>query len=108
MPVKIIKLSDFDGFVGKEIQIIGKIAKEIWQHMTSIVDSYPFMEYFDLDFENSFQIVIYTKDKISCKNKIEITGKLMKVSGRHKDPRSKIHDDFFEYQLAVDSWRCVD
>lgn len=107
MPVNITEFSEFASNVGKEVQIIGKIAKEIWQHMTSILDSYPFMEYFDLDFENNYQIVIYTKDQISCKNNIEITGKLIKVSGKHKDPRSKIHDDFFEYQLAVDSWKCI-
>ena len=108
MSVKITKLSDFESNIGKKILIIGKIAKEIWQHMTTIVDSYPFMEYFDLDFEINHQIVIYTKDQISCKNKIEIIGKLIKVEGRSKDPRSKIHDDFFEYQLAVDSWKCLD
>ena len=108
MPVKITRLTDFASNVGNEVQISGKIAKEIWQHMTSIVDSYPFMEYFDLDFNINYQIVIYTRDQISCKNKIEIIGKLIKVEGRSKDPRSKIHDDFFEYQLAVDSWKCLD
>jgi len=100
----ISKYSDFEGNVGEIVKIIGKIAKEIWQHLTTLVDSHPFMNYFDLD--DGYQIVIYTKDSISCKENIEIVGKLIKVEGKRKNPRSKINDDYFEYQLLVDSWKC--
>ena len=102
---RISKYSDFEGSVGENVKIIGKIAKEIWQHLTTFVDTHPFMNYFDLD--DGYQIVIYTKDSLSCDDKIEIMGKLIKVEGKRKNPRSKIHDEYFEYQLLVDSWKCL-
>lgn len=63
------------------------------------------MDYFDLD--GNYQIVVYSKEPISRKGKIELTGEVIKVEGKSKDPRSKIHDDFSEYQLIVDSWKRV-
>lgn len=103
--ITITNYSDFQDNLGKNVMIIGKIAKEIWQHLTSFIDSHPFMNYFDLD--DGYQIVIYTKDSLSCNEKIEVVGKLIKVEGKRKNPRSKIHDLYFEYQLLVDSWKCL-
>ena len=103
--INITKYSDFEGNVGEKVRIVGKIAKEIWQHLTTLVDSHPFMNYFDLD--DGYQIVIYTKDSLPCDDIIEIMGKLIKVEGKRKNPRSKIHDEYFEYQLLVDSWKCL-
>ncbi|MFW9972644.1 MAG: hypothetical protein ACFFDF_20835, partial [Candidatus Odinarchaeota archaeon] len=77
--ITITNYSDFEGNVGENIKIIGKIAKEIWQHLTTFADSHPFMNYFNLD--DGYQIVIYSKDSISCKDNIEIIGKLIKVEG---------------------------
>lgn len=102
----ITKYSDFKSNIGKEVKIRGIIAKEIWQHLTTFDDSHPYMNYFDLD--DGYQIVIYTKDSISCNEKLEIIGTLIKVEGKRKNPRSKIHDEYFEYQLLVDSWKCLD
>jgi len=101
----ISRYSDFKSNLGKEVKIIGKIAEEIWQHLTTFVESHPYMNYFDLD--DGHQIVVYTKDDISCKEKLETTGKLIKVESKHKNPRSKITDKYFEYQLLVDSWKCI-
>jgi len=101
----ISKYSDFKSNLGKEVKIIGKIAEEIWQHITTFVESHPYMNYFDLD--DGHQIVIYTKDDVSCEEKLETTGKLIKVESKHKNPRSKITDKYFEYQLLVDSWKCI-
>ena len=103
--INITKYADFESNVGKNIKMIGKIAEAIWQHLTTFIDSHPFMNYFDLD--DGYQIVIYTKDSIPCKEKIEIIGKLIKVEGKRKNPRSKINDEYFEYQLIVDSWKCL-
>ena len=100
--VSITKYADFERNIGEKVKIIGKLAKEIWQHLTTFIDSHPFMNYFDLD--DGYQIVIYTKDSISCKERIEIIGELIKVEGKRKNPRSKIYDEYFEYQLLVDSW----
>jgi len=101
----ITKYADFESNIGKSVKIFGKLAKEIWQHLTTFIDSHPFITYFDLD--NGYQIVVYTKDSISCKENIELTGKLIKVEGKHKNPRSKITEQYFEYQLLVDSWVCL-
>ena len=102
----IIKYSDFEGNVEHTVKIIGKLAKAIWQHLTQFVDSHPFLNYFDL--EDEYQIVIYTKDSITSEGKMEIIGKLIKVESKRKNPRSKIHDEYFEYQILVDSWRCLE
>ncbi len=104
--ITITKYSNFEGNVGKTVKIIGILAKEIWQHLTVFIDSHPYMNYFDL--HDGYQIVIYTKDSISCADKIEIIGKLIKTESKRKNPRSKIHDEYFEYQLLVDSWKCFE
>ncbi|MHA1931580.1 MAG: hypothetical protein ACW96X_03515 [Promethearchaeota archaeon] len=90
----------------KKVKIIGEIGKVIWQHLTTYMDSHPFMNYFDLN--DGHQIVIYTKESISCREKIELIGKIIKVESQHKNPRSKISDRFSEYQLITDSWKCVE
>lgn len=98
--------SDLEKNLGKKVVIIGEITKAIWQHLTTYVDTHPFMSYFDLSDEH--QIVIYTKEEISCKEKIEVIGKLIKVESQHKNPRSKISEIFSEYQLLTDSWKCIE
>ncbi len=98
--------SDFAGNVDEKVKIIGKVSKVMWQHLATFVDTHPHMNYFDLD--DGYQILIYTKNKINCEEKIEIIGKLIKVEDTRKNPRSKIHDDYFEYQLVVDSWKCLE
>ena len=103
--INITKYPDFAGNVGKNVKIIGKIAKEIWQHLTTFIDSHPYLNYFNLD--DDYQIVIYTKDIISCDEKVEIMGNLIKLENKRKNPRSKIHDEYFEYQLLVESWKCL-
>ncbi len=104
--INIAKYSDFEGFAGEIVNIIGKIAKEIWQHLTVFFDSHPYLNYFNLN--DGYQIVIYSKDSISCEGTLEINGKLIKTEGRRKNPRSKINDEYFEYQLLVDSWKCLE
>lgn len=103
--VTITTYADFERNIGEKVKIIGKLAKEIWQHLTTFIDSHPFMYYFDL--ADGYQIVVYAKDSISCKEKLELIGKLLKVEGKRKNPRSKINDKYFEYQLVVDSWECL-
>jgi len=104
--VKIANYFDFEINVGKEVRITGKIAKEIWQHLTKFIDTHPFMNYFDLD--DAHQIVIYSKDEIPCKERFEIIGKLIKVETQHKNPRSKIGDKYFEYQVIVNAWKTIE
>ena len=100
-----VKWQDFENNVGKIVKIKGRVAVEIWQHMTTIVNSHDNMDYFNLD--DNYQIVVYSKEPLSKKGKLELTGEVIKVSGKSKNPRSKIHDDFNEFQLIVDSWKTV-
>jgi hypothetical protein len=104
--INITKYDDFSGNLGKSVKIIGHISKVMWQHLTVFFDTHPYMNYFDLD--DGYQIVIYTKDSISCEDKIEVNGKLIKTEETRKNPRSKINDEYFEYQLLVNSWKCLE
>ena len=104
--VNIVNYFDLQKNLGNKVKIIGKIANEIWQHLTIFNESYPYMNYFDL--VDGHQIVIYTKDSILCEDKVEVVGKLIKVEGKRKNPRSKVNDDYFEYQLLVSSWKCLE
>lgn len=101
-----VKYQDFAYNIGKVVKIRGKVAKEIWQHMTTIINSHDNMEYFDMD--ENYQIVVYSKDLISRRGTVELTGEVIKIEGKHKNPKSKIHDDFYEFQLIVDSWKEVE
>ncbi len=103
--IEISKYSDFEGNVGKTVKIIGKLSKVIWQHLTAFIDSHPYMNYFDL--EDDYQIVLYSTDSILCEEKLEVKGELIKTEGSRKNPRSKVNDKYFEYQLLVDSWKCL-
>jgi len=103
--ITINNYSDFIKNLGKQVKMIGKISKVMWQHLAIFVNSHPHMNYFDMD--DGYQILIYTKENITCEEKIEIIGKLIKVEGERKNPRFKIHDDYIEYQLLVDSWKCL-
>jgi hypothetical protein len=97
---------DLTNNIEKKVKIVGEMGKAIWQHLTTYIESHPFMNYFDL--QDGHQIVIYTKEEIICKEKIELKGKIIKVESQHKNPRSKISDRFSEYQLITDSWKCVE
>jgi len=102
----VLKYSDLKKNLGKIVKIDGEIGKAIWQHLTTYTDSHPVMNYFDL--KDGHQIVVYSKDTISCKEKIELIGKLIEVESQHKNPKSKISDRFSEYQLITDSWKCIE
>jgi hypothetical protein len=95
--------SDFEGKVGKTIKVSGTLTEEIWQHFTILVETHPFMNYFNL--EDGYQIVIYTKESISSQGELELIGKLIKAEYQRVNPRSKINEEYFEYQVLVDTWR---
>jgi len=88
---------------GNSIKLRGKISNTMWQHIQIHLETHPNMNYFDL--EDGFQIIIYSQDPISCKDKMEIEGKVIKVEGV-KNSRSKANG-FSEYHLVVDSWKKI-
>lgn len=87
--------------LGEHITISGQISEVIWQHMISYQPEYPHSEYFDL--EDGYQIIIYCKEKIDRKTPIEISGKVIKISGQAKRP-GNIHEEYTEYHILVDTW----
>ena len=91
---------------GNTVKVKGRISTVIWQHMTALIDSHPHMNYFDL--ADSYQIIVYTKDQISCEGQIEITGKVTKLESEYNNPEVKISDKFAEYHIIADSWKCIE
>jgi len=92
--------------VGETVIVEGIISNVIWQHMTTQINSHPHMNYFDL--ADGYQIIVYTKDQISCSGQIEITGKVTKLESDYNNPEVKISDKFAEYHIIADSWKCIE
>ena len=88
---------------GKTIKIIGKISNIMWQHIQMFIDTHPHDNYFDL--EDGFQIIVYSKNPISCTEKVEIQGQVVKVEGI-TEPDSKA-SGYSEYHMKVDKWKCI-
>ena len=71
---------------GKTITITGKISNIVWQHIISTTNSHPYSSYLDL--EDGYQIIIYTKNQLACKERVEVKGKVIRVEG-NEDADSK-------------------
>lgn len=100
------KITDLENKVGKKVKILGKVSNVMWQHMFAGHPSHTVENYIDL--EGNCQIVVFTKQKIICKNRVEIIGKVVVVESDVGNPNVKIHDEFREYQIIADSWKCVE
>ena len=98
------KITDLEHNEGKKVKIVGKVSNIMWQHMFAGHPSHFTENYIDL--EGNCQIVVFSKKKITCKNKVEITGKVVIVRSDASNPNVKIHDEFHEYQIIADSWKC--
>ena len=95
--------NNLQDYVDRQVCLEGEISQVIWQHMIAVVDGYPYSEYFDV---KDYQIVIYTKNKISCGTMVRVYGRVIKVEGQGK--RYEPGDELYrEYHLAVDRWECV-
>ena len=89
---------------GKTIKITGKISNVIWQHIISAPKSHPYMSYFDL--EDGYQIIIYTKNQITCKEKVEVKGEIIRIEGnKNTDSKSA---GLIEYHIIADTWKCIE
>ena len=103
--IMVEKKIDLEKKVGEKITLIGRVSNVMWQHFNVNIQDYPHINYMDLD--DTHQIVVYSKEPIICKNIIELSGEVIKIDTKNNDPKSKIHDGFVEYQLIVDSWKCL-
>jgi len=88
---------------GNTITIIGKISNVVWQHIISATNSHPYFSYFDL--EDGYQIIIYTKNQITCKERVEVKGEVIRVEG-NEDVDSKAAG-LVEYHIIADTWKCI-
>ena len=88
--------------INKNITIKGKISEVPWQHLIQSVPEYPYFEYFDL--KDNYQIIIYSKEKITNKKSLLIHGKVIPVTGKPKHFNSKLDENFTEYHVLVDRW----
>jgi hypothetical protein len=104
--VAVEKLEDLKSLAGKKVCITGTISSEPWQHLMASPDSFPISTYFDMA---EMQTVVYSAEKLACPNcacEIEIKGTVLKVQGKGKG--SKADEDYVEYHIVADSWRCLD
>lgn len=88
---------------GDVVTIVGQIAKIPWQHLIQHVETHPNIQYVDL--EQGGQIVAYSRDAITCNKPVEISGKIIKVTGKNKRPGSKKKHS--ELQIIVERWKCI-
>ncbi|HSA60554.1 MAG TPA: hypothetical protein VLJ37_12815 [bacterium] len=91
----------------KEIRLYGRIAQVINQHL--IEASKKESVYIDLE-DGGDQIVAYVPHSLSCRGRVELTGKWIEVRGPTKRPgrETKVDDSYVERQMDVTRWRCLD
>lgn len=93
---------DLKNFVGKKVVVDGMISEIPWQHLMNPPSTHPVKIYFDV---GKFQIVIYTKKKISCGKTLKVFGTVIQLQGAGKG--SKVDETYTEYHVVVDSWKCL-
>jgi hypothetical protein len=92
--------------VGKVLTLRGEITGIMWQHYIGSYEGYPFTNYVDL--EDNPQIVIYSKEPINHKGKIEVTGEIVQVGHEATDENVKIQEEYWEYHMLVDTWKSLE
>ncbi len=97
---------NFKDSVDENITLLGNISKIPWQHLIQFFDDRPNINYFDLD--NGEQIVIYSREPITCTGSMKISGKVILTTGGSKRPQKIQTETYEEYQLLVDTWECID
>jgi hypothetical protein len=96
---KIFDPFDLKKFARKKVVVEGTISEMPWQHLIGYIENYNKIYYFDI---NNDQIVIYSKDQISCTGKIKVYGTVVKIDGESKRPGS--NEAYTEYHILVDKW----
>lgn len=91
--------------VGEKISLDCSRSEVPWQHLVGFFKKYPNAEY--IDCPEGPQIMGHFKElyEIEADKPLQITGKVVKVEGRPKRPRSKTDEKYVEYQILVDEWQ---
>jgi hypothetical protein len=98
----------FEAHLGERVTLTGRLpTAAIWQHMTGHVPDKTIV-YIDLD--GGHQIVTHMDRQPDCRGDIEMTGKVFEVrgpsKGAHRGEQGAEREQYWEYALDVDSWRC--
>ncbi|MBD3196245.1 MAG: hypothetical protein GF317_14400 [Candidatus Lokiarchaeota archaeon] len=90
---------------GKIVEIEGTVSNIMRQHIQIHKETHSYSQYIDL--EDGYQTITYTKDEINCEGAIKIKGIVIEVTGS-PDPRSKVSEDYAEYHIIANSWKCIE
>ena len=85
-----------------ETELTGTISDQPWQHMVDVHLSHPNLYYLDL--EGGDQLVIYTKEPVSCTN-VKVRGQPVMIQGTSKKPGSE--EIYREKQILVEKFDCL-
>ena len=96
---------NFEECLGEVITLNGKISQIPWQHLIGFIEDFKHENYFDLD--NGEQIVIYTRTPILCRGTIKVKGTINKTEGKSKRPQPPEDNYYYEYQMLVETWECL-
>lgn len=102
----VVAIENLKDFADRKVCITGTVSTEPSQHLMDPPDSLPVATYFDV---GGMQTVVYSAKNLACPNckcTIEIKGTVLKVQGKGKG--SKASEDYTEYHLLANSWRCLD
>ncbi len=88
-------------YVGKMVQIEGKVSDMPWQHMIDMREDYPYMIY--LDWEHD-QTVVYSREPVKCQGALTVQGQVIRLEGQSKRPGSQTH--YSELQILADRIIC--
>ena len=94
---------------GELVTVRGRVATVIWQHVIGPPASKTFA-YFDLEGEDHQTVVYWTKAP-GCAEAVEVTGRVLVVTGPPKRPgrrETKVDASYSEVHLDVDEARCVE
>lgn len=101
--IPITSEEELSSFSGRMISFEGKVSDIPWQHLIKIPETHPHISY--VDTEGHGQVVVYSRDRITCRGPVKIQGTVFKVEGKSKRPGS---DDLFtEYQIMAEKWKCI-
>ena len=100
-------ISDYEGVLGKEIEITGKISTVVWQHMIALQDNYPEINYFSIVDENGeeyHQLVVYSKENLPDSGTLTLKGRMIKSEGETKHPDEERRKYYYEYQFIAENF----
>lgn len=102
---RVTSTKDIGAHVGEDIEVLGRVNGEISQHVLEYPDGYNYSTYISLD---DGDIVVYSKDKITCKAGIRLTGTVVNILRAPVNmAKSETSEVWQEYQLKAKYFGCI-